>query len=97
MLKLFTLCIDTCINSLYKTVFYSVEGFSTDPLTFSCNRIFQIIKSSWAILVNNRFKMSRWVLLNSSATERYVASSFANIKTNSTLSCIVSFSPIPGT
>ena len=35
MLKLFTLCVDTCINALYKTVFYSVEGFGTDPLTFS--------------------------------------------------------------
>ena len=41
MLELFTLCIDTCINSLHKTVFYSVEGFSTDPLTFSCYRILE--------------------------------------------------------
>jgi len=30
MLKLFTLCIDTCINSLYETVFYFVEGFSVE-------------------------------------------------------------------
>ena len=35
MLKLIVLCIITCINSLYKTVFYSVESFSGDSLTFS--------------------------------------------------------------
>ena len=87
MLKLFTLCIDTCIDSLYKTVFYSIEGFSTDPLTCIYYRIFQIIMSSWAILVNNRFKMS----------PKKNASSFANIKTNLTLSCIISFSLISGT
>lgn len=57
MLKLFTLCFDTCINSLYKTVFYFVEGCSAYPLTFSCYRVHKI-KSSWTILVNDRFKMS---------------------------------------
>ena len=31
MLKLFILCVDTCIDALYKTVFYSVDGFGTDP------------------------------------------------------------------
>ena len=30
MLEVFTLYINTCINSLYKTVFYPVEGFSGD-------------------------------------------------------------------
>jgi len=30
MLKLFTLCIDTCINSLHETVFYFIEGFSVE-------------------------------------------------------------------
>ena len=35
MLNLFPVCIDTCIKSVYETVFYSFEGFSVDPLTLS--------------------------------------------------------------
>jgi len=35
MLKLFTLCIDTCINSFHETVFYSVKGFSVE-IIISC-------------------------------------------------------------
>ena len=89
MLKLFTFCIDTCINSLYKTVFYSVDGFSIDHLTFSCYRILETLIIRMTVVWLNGFSRSGWIWLNSSATERYVASSFANIKTNLTLSCIV--------
>ena len=84
MLKLFTLCIDTCINSLYKTVFYSVRP-ATEPVSWK--RLIMRMTVVWL----NGFSRSGWVRLNSSATERYVASSFANIKTNLTLSCIVGF------
>jgi len=44
MLELFTFCIDTCINSLYETVFYSVEGF--------CVENYYIVRDFWDTLCN---------------------------------------------
>ena len=61
--------IDTCISSLYKTVFPSSESFSVDPLTLHCCRILQIIKRAWRILLkDNGFEMS----LKEMVKERHV-------------------------
>ena len=50
MLKLLIFCIDTCINSLQKTVFYSFEAFGVDPVTLKNYRLFQIIKRAFKIV-----------------------------------------------
>ena len=51
MFKLFNSYIDRYIDSLYKAAFHSSKGFSIDLLTLSCQRILQIIKRAWTILI----------------------------------------------